>query len=371
MTGARLSIAIVLPDLRGGGAERMHVHLANEWARRGHSVALVLLRRRGELVSLVSQPVAVEDLNADRIRAGLWPLRAYLRRARPDVVLSAMWPLTSISVIAWLLAGRGARLFVSDHTPLSVSSRREPQGSPALLEALVRLTYPRASGIIAVSHGVREDLCRLGRLSAARVNVIHNPAAIGAASHREPREVRERLWGAGFAHHILSVGSLTPAKDHASLIRAFAALSPELNAKLTILGEGPLRSDLERLVGALGLHDRVSMPGFVMDPYVWLRSADLFVLSSRWEGFGNAIVEALECGVPVVSTDCASGPSEILEEGRYGRLVPVDDLPALTAAMTAGLTEPHDRDALVARARVFSVTAVADQYLDCFASATA
>ena len=117
------------------------------------------------------------------------------------------------------------------------------------------------------------------------------------------------------------------------------------------------------LIDQLGLHDRVVLPGFVTDPYPWFRSADLFVLSSRWEGFGNVIVEALECGVPVVSTNCLSGPAEILENGRYGKLVPVQDIEAIADAIVNSLAEPHDRELLMRRAQDFSVRKTSDQYI--------
>lgn len=360
-------ISIVLPDLRGGGAERLHVYLANDWIKRGYSVEIVLMRKRGELLSLLSPEVTLVDLGVDRIRYLTRPLRNHLRQSRSDVVLSAMWPLTSATVIAWLLSGRHGRLILSDHNQLSVSCLRELKISPLFLKTLMRATYPFATGIVAVSQGVKEDLCRLGGFRDTQIKVIYNPAATGISPHREVSAVGDQLWGAGFKHHILSVGTLKVQKDHETLIRAFARLPSDLNAKLTILGEGPLRPRLENLITELGLNERVSMPGFATDPYPWFRSADLFVLSSQWEGFGNVIVEALECGVPVVSTDCPSGPAEILENGRYGKLVPVNDADALAAAMSASLAESHDREKLMNRAKAFSVRNISDEYLDyCF-----
>lgn len=357
-------IAVVLPDLRGGGAERLHVYLANDWVERGYLVQFVLMRGHGELLPLLSPKVTIVELGADRIRQVIRPLRHYLKQSRPDIVLSAMWPLTSASVVAWMLSGRHGRLFLSDHNQLSVSCVRELKVAPVFLKTLIRSTYPFASGIIGVSQGVKDDLCRLGGFDEARVKVIYNPTATGISPHRESREVREQLWGAGFDHHILSVGTLKEQKDHRTLIRAFARLSRDFNAKLTILGEGQLRAGLESLIAELGLQSRVSMPGFITDPYPWFRSADLFVLSSQWEGFGNVIVEALECGVPVVSTDCPSGPAEILENGRYGKLVPINDPAALSDAMGASLTQAQDREALMNRAKVFSVSNISDQYLE-------
>jgi glycosyltransferase involved in cell wall biosynthesis len=359
-------ISIVLPDLRGGGAERLHVNIANEWVEQGHQVELILMRKYGELLPLLSPKVTLVEIGVDRIRQLIRPLSKYLKQFQPHVILSAMWPLTSATVIAWLLSGRRGKMYLSDHNVLSVSCVRELSISPIILKILMRVTYPFATGIIAVSQGVKEDLCRMGGFPEKRVKVIYNPTALGISPHRERTTVREQLWGTGFTYHILSVGSLKVQKDHENLIRAFAQLLPGLNAKLTIVGEGPLRTKLDDLIAELGLQSRVAMPGFTTDPYPWYRTADLFVLSSQWEGFGNVLVEALECGVPVVSTDCASGPAEILENGRYGTLVPISAPSAMAKAMADSLSKLHDREALMKRASAFSVRNISNQYLEYF-----
>lgn len=361
-----MKIIIVLPDLRGGGAERLHVNLANYWNSLGIKVDFVLMRRSGELLDLLPELVGVVDLGVDRIRHVLMPLAKYLRKARPDIVLSAMWPLTSVAVASWWLAGKPGRIFLSDHNQLSISCIQELEATVWTLRVTMRLTYPFANGVITVSEGVKKDICRLAGLSDSQVHVIYNPTATGVSPNREPITVSEQLWGVGFDHHILSVGTLKAQKDHETLIRSFALLLALLNAKLTILGDGPLRGELTALVQQLGLQDRVLLAGFMMDPYPWFRSADLFVLSSRWEGFGNVIVEALECGVPVVSTDCQSGPAEILENGRYGTLVPIQDEQALANAIMQSLSRPIDKEFLIARAKDFAVNTIGDQYLAYF-----
>lgn len=358
-----LRVLILLPNLQGGGAERLHVHLAHHWNSQGLKVIFALMSRRGDLLDLLPEGVDIVDLGADRIREVVLPFARYLRNTRPDVIVAAMWPLTSAAVLAWRIAGKPGRLYLSDHIRLSDSCVEELEISPYLVSAALRITYPLASGLIAVSQGVKKDMCKLGGLPESRVKVIYNPTAIGIAPHRESAQVRDALWGAGFVHHILSVGTLKKQKDQATLIKAFARLPANLNAKLTILGEGSLRFELAALIAQLGLQDSVEMPGFVVDPYPWFRSADLFVLSSRWEGFGNVIVEALECGVPVVSTDCPSGPAEILAGGRYGRLVPIQDPTALATAIAQSLAEPVDRNILMRRAKDFTVSVIADQYL--------
>lgn len=366
MTILRQRVAIVLPDLRGGGAERLHVNLAHDWLRRGFRVEFALMCRTGELLDVLHDDIGVTDLKVTRARSLLLPLIKYLRENRPDVTIAAMWPLTVISVVAWFLAGRPGRLFVSDHSQMSISAVQELKVPALLLGASMRMAYPRASGVIAVSKGVKEDICRLSGMKPSVIQVIYNPAAVGYSALRGADSSRNSLWGAGFQHHILAVGTLKAQKDHATLIRAFSLLPQKFNAKLTILGEGSLRGELECLVRELGLEQRVALPGFVLDPYPWYQTADLFVLSSRWEGFGNVIVEALECGVPVVSTDCPSGPAEILDEGRFGRLVPVQNPVALANAIEQSLSESADRSALNRRAQDFSVQRISDQYLEYF-----
>lgn len=364
MTKAKLSI--VLPNLCGGGAERLHVNLANDWVAQGYEVEFILLRKEGELIPLLAPEIKVIGLNVYRFRNAILPLAGYLRKSSPQVVLVAMWPLTSAGVLAWLLSGRKGKLFLSDHENLSASYIAQGRVKLRYLKNVIRFSYFFADGVIAVSLGVKNDLCDLGNLKDSFVRVIYNPAALGISPKRESIRMQQTLWGSGFKYHILSVGTLKVQKDHENLIRAFALLPTRLNAKLMILGEGPLRLDLEALVLSLGLKDKVSLPGFVVDPYPWFRSADLFVLSSRWEGFGNVLVEALECGVPVVSTDCPSGPAEILEYGRYGKLVPVQDPNALASAIALSLTGKHNREALMGRAKDFSLEKIADEYLKYF-----
>lgn len=359
-------IAILLPNLQMGGAERLHVNLANDWVGRGLSVEFALMTDEGELRQALAPEIDVTDLGAARFRSLLLPLVRYLRRARPRVIVAAMWPLTSISVVAWRLAGARGRLVLSDHTMLSIWAKTDMRLPSWILRRSMQCTYPHASGIVAVSRGVKEDLCKLGRIKPSAVRVIYNPTAVGGPFRRgEPAE-RAGLWGSKSTKNILSAGTLKREKDQATLLRAFALLPAEQNLRLVILGSGPLRGELEEMIESLGLAGRVLLPGFVSDPYPWYQTADVFVLSSRYEGFGNVLVEALECGVPVVSTDCPSGPAEILEAGRYGKLVPVGDPPALAAAMAASLNETHDTEALRRRARDFSVKRISDEYIEYF-----
>lgn len=359
-------ISIVLPNLRGGGAERLAIYLANYWVNYGIEVEFILMKNEGELLPLLSNKVRVISLNVDRIKSSIWTLRYHLRKTQPDVTWVGMWPLTSAAVIAWLLAARPGKIFLTDHNQLSISCVRELRLSPLWLKLVMNATYPFATGVMAVSKGVASDISLLSGFPEDSIKVIYNPAATGVSPVRASPSERRELWGNGFDLHILTVGSFKLQKNHALLLRAFSKLRQTLNAKLTILGEGDLRQAMEKQITELGLEGKVSLPGFYKDPYPWFRSADLFVLSSDWEGLPTVLIEALECGIPVVSTDCPSGPSEILENGRYGRLVPVGNVDALADAMIASLNQTHDRNALVSRAKDFSVERISDEYLEYF-----
>jgi glycosyltransferase involved in cell wall biosynthesis len=359
-------ISILLPNLCGGGAERLAIYLANDWHSRGYSVEFVLMREEGELLSLVTPGIRVINLRAKRIKWSIWPLWRYLRREKPAVLWVGMWPLTSAAVAAWLLAGRPGKIFLIDHNQLSISCVRELNVPTWWLKLVMNATYPFATGVMAVSQGVAADMSRLSGFAVERIKVIYNPAATGVSPERAASELREQLWGKGFDFHILAVGTLKKVKNFELLIRAFHKLPTSLMSKLTIVGEGELRSSLERLVSELGIQNRISLPGFYQDPYPWYRSADLVVLSSDSEGLPTVLIEALECGVPIVSTDCPSGPAEILENGRYGRLVPVGDVDALAGAMLASLHDTPDREALMNRAKDFSVERISREYLAYF-----
>lgn len=346
----RPRIAVLLPDLRPGGVERMRLRLAAAWIDHGLDVDIVLRRRDGALLAEVPPAARVVDLAAPRLRRIVLPLARYLRARRPDALLAAMWPLTALAPLAARLAGYRGRVVVSEHAPLS----RQPHAG-ALLRASARWGYRRADAVVAVSAGVADDLAALTGLPREAFAVIHNPAAVA------PQAAPAR---SGPSPLVLAVGTLKRVKRFDLLIEAFARIAGDDEARLCILGEGEERARLEALVARHGLGDRVSLPGYVADTAPWYAAADLFVLASDHEGFGNVIVEALAQGTPVVSTDCPVGPREILDGGRHGRLVPPGDAGALAQAMRESLRAPHDAGALRARARDFAVDAIGERYLE-------
>jgi glycosyltransferase involved in cell wall biosynthesis len=221
--------------------------------------------------------------------------------------------------------------------------------------------YRWADQVIGISRGSADDLIELLYVPEKQIVVIHNPIDSGRVSELASRPSNEAKRGGAF---ILGAGRLEPEKDFPTLMRAFARVRRSRQVDLTILGEGKERGRLELLAKELGVQDAVSMPGFTNNPFAYMKASSTFVMSSKREGFGNVLVEAMACGTPVVATDCQSGPGEILEGGRWGRLVPVGDDEAMADAILKTLEEPTNREALQERAQAFSPERIVPQYLD-------
>lgn len=353
-------LAIVLPNMKPGGAERNRLLLANSLVERGVRVDLVLRESVGQLLEELDPRVRIVELKAKKVRNAVLPLCAYFRRERPQAALVAMWPLSVAAVAAKLLAFRSIRLVVSEHTTLS----RSPVLGVGLRRLASRLSiglmYRLADAVVAVSHGVARDLIALSLPSIRQPVVVYNEARFAGgvypASPGEPKKEHPRA-------RFICVGSLKPAKDHETLLRAFAIVEREMDAELLLVGDGPERARIESLADELGVRGRISLLGYRSDVGDLVAGSDVLVLSSRWEGFPNVLVEALSLGVQVVSTDCHSGPSEILDGGRYGRLVPVGDDSALAHAMLQSIAAPFDRKELIRSVERFSREAFINGYL--------
>lgn len=357
-----MKISILLPDLRGGGVERIRIVLAHEFARAGHDVEFVLMQARGELLEEAQAYFSCVDLDTPRFRSLIFPLARYLRRSRPDALLAAMWPLTGIAGLALALSGHSARLVASEHTDFR-RKKTLKRFERFLLKRFGRFFYSPFHSVVAISAGVAESLQEVVGLPAARVVVIYNPVRF-LSQEEIPTSDLQRLagWFGGGAR-LIAIGNFSPAKGFDVLLHAVAELQKKTDVRLLILGDGPLRNELEILANDLGISESVWLPGFRMNPLAYLKSANVFVLSSNWEGFGNVIVEALSAGVPVVSTNCQSGPAEILCDGEYGKLVPVGDKSAMSATIYQTLLEPPASDRLIKRAKNFDPAKQAKLYL--------
>lgn len=320
------------------------------------------MRAVGPLLQDVPSTVRLIDLAAPRIIAGLGSLSHYLRTERPRVMLSAMSSVNCVSVWARQLARVPVRLVLAEHTIISQVRRNSQSLSDTLLPSIMRRSYPLADAIVAVSRGAADDLSYTISMPRHRICVIYNPVITPDLNAKGDDPLNHGWFSRGCPPVVLAVGRLTRAKDFSTLIRAFKLLRQSRDAKLIILGEGELRPELERLITSLNLNADVSLPGFIKNPFPYMRHSAVFVSSSKWEGLSNVIIEAMACGMPIVATDCPHGPAEILENGRWGRMVPVANPEALSLSISCALDDPRPSDG-ARRASHFSVERAVTQYL--------
>lgn len=360
---AEIDVALFVPSLTIGGAERVVVMLANEFARRGLRTEVVTACTFGPYRKDLRDDVLATCLDSRSVALSLLPLVRYLRSRRPAALLCVLNRANIIGLVARSLAGIDLPVLVSERSNLSAGTPYDGGLFARLLPFLMRHVYPRANAIVAVSDGVADDLSRSLAVARDRIEVIHNPLdfdRINALAEEEP----DHPWLKDKTRPVIvSVGRLHPAKDYGTLIKAFSRLKRDQPCRLIILGDGEERTRLEQEVQACNLTgDEVDLPGFATNPYSFMKRADLFALSSRFEGFPNALVEAMACGTRVVSTDCPSGPFEILEGGRWGRLTKVGDPTAMAELLREALNEREGPDVTI-RARQFTIQATADAYL--------
>jgi glycosyltransferase involved in cell wall biosynthesis len=355
-------IAILQHDLRSGGTERMMLNLAGEWCRNEIHVDLVLVRREGAYLPLIPPDVRVVDLGARRTFTSVFPLVRYLRKERPRAILSGLVHVNIVAIAAVSLAPQ-TRLVISErNTPSHDMGDHEPAAK--LGYRLAPYLYPLADEIVAVSAGVADDLSAFARLSRERIETVANPVITDQTLALARGDFPHRWFGVGAPPVVLAVGRLAPAKDYPTLLHAFAKLRAARDCRLLILGDGNLLPELTVLARRLKIASDVEFHGFVINPYAAMSKAAVLVLSSQWEGSPNVLTEAMACGLPVVSTDCPSGPREILDNGRYGPLVPIGNAEALASAMARMLDEPTPRPLLDEGCRPYHAALSAARYLE-------
>jgi glycosyltransferase involved in cell wall biosynthesis len=375
MTPKRVAILSPIgrnPGRPHGGITPVVLNLTREFAEQGFQVDLLtdgggIQERSGQL----SPGVGIVSLATKHSLGSLLGLIRYLRSSQPDMLLTAGHRYNKIGAWARRLGRARTCVCLSIHNNVSQGLRSQSPLRRWRRWTSMKILYPWADHIVAVSDGVAEDFAENTGIERSRITVIHNPIVTPDIEQRA-RQPADHPWLQDKKHPvIMGMGRLARQKDFPTLLRAFAAVSQRLDCRLIILGEGPERTALETLAKELGIADEVSLPGFVSNPFAYLARADLFVLSSAWEGFGNVLVEALSVGVRVVATDCESGPREILDNGRFGSLVPVGDADAMAKAMLHQLRHPADHTILHRAAEGFSAVRAATRYLEVFGLRTA
>lgn len=356
--------AMVTLAFEGGGPERDAIFLCNALAARGMHVALVVLRGEGPLRAFVDPAVRIVVVGERRIRYAFPLLYRTLRSLAPDVVSSSGVPslnLLTLLVVRALPRQARPKLVLRENSVPSMA-RHDPSRSNRTAYRLLRRLYRFADRIITLTDGAREDLIQLfsvpgAMVSVMRTNAVLSPAIVDRISRWDGESGRE-------AGLIIWVGRLSAEKDPYTLLRAVGTLSPNLLWRLAMIGDGPLRAELEAFCRINRIAERVTFTGYVTDPIGWMMRANVLVLSSLYEGFGNVIIEALACGTSVVCTDCPYGPREVLAGGRFGSLTPVGDSAKLATAIEAALQQLPERKVLMQHGLEYAADRAAAQFLE-------
>lgn len=354
-----LSVSFVLADLKGGGAERMTLRLASGLAVQGIKTELVVFSRSGELVAEVPDYLKVTDLGTKRSSRSIGALVRHFRTSKPAVAFTTLHH-TSITVrLALMLAATQTRLVIRIANHIGEIRASRSWFSSRVLESMLHWTYRGANLLTTVSQDLTKELGKFLGGSGPKIVTHYNPVIDARFLEIAGRPAKHSwLQQPRTGPVIVTAGRLAPQKDHASLIKAFKLVNDIRPARLIIFGDGPEREALTNLAETLGIADSVDLPGFDNELAASLAQADLFALSSKWEGLPGVLIQALALGIPVVSTDCPTGPAEILEEGRWGRLVPVGDHVALAEAMLDALANPKEQAPEVSTERFQAQSAI-------------
>jgi glycosyltransferase involved in cell wall biosynthesis len=361
VTGERRCLC-VLPDLSGGGAQRTMINLFHQLPEHGWQTELAVVQGGGAAADWLGPDDAVTDLGCGRVRHGFRALRRLLALRESDLVFATMLDANCLAALACLGQRPRPALVVRE-----TNSQRARGDLGPLRRKLAGWAYRRADRVVALSHGVERELVEDLRLDAARALTLPNPVDIDAFAAPATDDPLPGRWRDGPV--LVAAGRLTRQKGFDILLDAFARLETS-SARLVILGEGPDRAALQAQAESLGLSDRILLPGFVTNPGDWYAQATLFVLSSRWEGFGHVLVEAMASGLPVLATDCPHGPRDIIDSGRTGLLVPPDSAEALAAAIDGLLQDAPLAQKLAAAGReaaaAYGAALVAGRYAALF-----
>jgi glycosyltransferase involved in cell wall biosynthesis len=363
--GGRADLALFLATSGHSGVDRIVSHLVPALAARGYRVDLLQVREHGPYLDELPRGVRCIDLGHRHTYECLPALSRYLKNRKPGLLLSDKDRVNRTALLARWLSRTATPLYFRLGTTVSLNLASRGRFERWLQRTSIARLYPYANGVLVPSLGVKEDLCSYTGLSCDKIRVVPSPGIPDDLFEQKPPPP-DHPW---FEEHerrtpiILGVGELGARKDFATLLRAFALVRRQRPCRLMIVGRGRQREQLLKLAGELDIGNDLALPGFVESPYSYMAHADLFAFTSRWEGLGLVLVEALALGTNVVSTDCPSGPAEILQQGRYGTLVPVGDAVAMAAAMQQALDQPKPAALLRQAAIPYTVSAATDAYL--------
>lgn len=355
-------IALFIPSMSGGGAERVFSVLANAFCTQGLQVDVVLVDATGTFLSVLDERINIIDLKKSSASASLFSLARYLKTARPVALLSALDYANVTAMVAWQLAGKPCRIYLSEHSTPSMLIRQTSLFIRVVLPSLMKHFYPLANHIVAVSDGVAADLSAFIQMPAQSIRTIYNPVDLSQIRRAAALELSDIWFEQGEVPVFLAVGRLSAEKNFSMLIKAFEHCRASNRCRLLILGEGPERFALEQQIANSRFQEDIRLAGFCSNPYAYMRSAAALVLSSNTEGLPTVLMEALACNTQIIATDCPHGPKEILQQGRWGTLVPVGDALVLAQSMSAFLQQPS-HFSVAERADAFNIENATAQYL--------
>jgi glycosyltransferase involved in cell wall biosynthesis len=355
-------ITFLIPSMAGGGAQKVTLLLINELCRKGWKVTILLSRAEGPYLKKLDKSLKIIILKNRNISKNIFSIAKYLKQNNPRIFYSSMTYVNVIAGLAVILSRFKGKVIFSEHMNLSKKNIDNPNFINGVITFLAKKVYKKADAIVCVSKGVKDDLNQVIH-NIKKSLVIYNPIENFYKEKKDNSKFK-----------IISLGRLVEQKNYSLLINAFSIVTDKCaNTKkeleLYIFGEGYEREKLNKLISQFKLQDKVFLPGFVDNSADLLSSSDLFVLSSNREGFPLVLPEALSCGLPVISTDCPSGPSEILKKGQLGKLVPVDDVESMAEAIIEAINNPDKystREERMLRAKDFSVENVVNQYESLF-----
>jgi glycosyltransferase involved in cell wall biosynthesis len=356
-----MRIALLVPTLEIGGVERVFANLTNGLHDQGVDVDLLAGKAGGEMATGLHPNVRVLDLRSNRMLMSVPRLTEYLRAEHPDALIAAMTQCTAAALLARGFVRDNVKVIATEHNSMSKVIANGRGLKYRLMPTWGRWALNSADHIVAVSSGVADDISLRTGIQRSRFHVIYNPVVSSGLYAAAQDPVHHPWFQAGQPPVVLAVGRLDKQKDFPMLLRAFRLVKDSTAARLLILGEGPDRSRIENTVRELGMENDVALPGFERNPYRFMRRSAVFALSSAWEGFGVVLVEALAIGLPVVSTNCTYGPSEILENGKHGTLVPVGDHEAMARGLLQAIRNPPRSNAN--HVQQFTIASVAAEYL--------
>lgn len=359
-------ITVIIPTLGYGGAEKNIINLSEEWLKYGYSITIICMNNKGELITELNKKIELIDLKIKKISSFIVPLINYFTKNEAHIILVNIWPLNSYALIAGAIAKFKGCIYITEHNNIEKSYIKNNLFKKIYYRILIKLSYKYSTGIICVSKGLAEEIIKIMPNIIDKIKIIYNPIKILNEKREKINISSEKIWGVGDVFKILSVGELKKQKNHELLINAINIMKKEINLKLIVVGGGVLLDELKGKVKKLNLEDNIEFVGYQKDVEKWYSTADLFVLTSNWEGFGNVIVEALGYGLPIVSTNCPYGPSEILDGGVYGDLIECNNINSLINAIREKIKIKKPIIENIKRAEEFNCIKIARQYKDYF-----